>query len=109
MAGKTLAQKMQPVLRRPGMYVGQSPIKLLWYLSGMFDLEGVFSMPPGFSGDSLILSLADMFAENELENGGDYVSAVEIVLLQGDPDEKMRLICKVAGELLLKLENSQLH
>jgi hypothetical protein len=105
MTKKTLAQKMEPVLRRPGMYVGLSPVKLLWYLNGMFDLEGVLSGDPNWPGESLFISLAERFELAELENGGDYYSAVEDKLLQGKPDDSMKLVCDVAREMLARIES----
>jgi hypothetical protein len=105
MTDKTLPQKMEPVLRRPGMYVGQSPVKLCWYLSGMFDLEGIFSGRSNWRGETLFLSLADKFAIAEMENGRDYVSAVEDKLLQGDPVANSKLVCDVAREMLARIEN----
>jgi hypothetical protein len=107
MTEKTLAQKMEPILRRPGMYVGPSPIKLLWYLNGMFDLEGVFSDRSNWRGETLFISLAERFELAELENEGDYHSAVEDKLLQGKPDESMKLICDVAREMLARIERSK--
>jgi hypothetical protein len=104
MTKKTLAEKMEPVLRRPGMYVSHPPIKLLWYLNGMFDLEGVLSGNPNWKGNTLFLSLADRLNVAELERGGDYYAAVEKKLLQGNPNESEKLVCEVARELLAKFE-----
>jgi hypothetical protein len=104
MTEKTLAQKMEPVLRRPGMYVGQSPVNLFWYLSGMFDLEGVFSGRPNWHSEFLFLSLAEKLKIAEQDKEGSYSAAVEAKLLQAKPDESMKLICDVARELLAKIE-----
>lgn len=105
MRAKTLSEKMEPVLRRPGMYVGESPINLLWYLSGMFDLEGIFSGGSNWRGETLILSLADRLSQTDIEKYRGYSSAVEAKLLQCVPAEGMKLICEVARELLITIEN----
>lgn len=108
MADKTLAQKMEPVLRRPGMYVGLAPVKLLWYLSGMIDLEYQFSGGVDRSYGSLHLFLAEKFKLAELDEGGGCFSAVEAKLSEEEPNESMAVICEATKELLFKIENKLL-
>jgi hypothetical protein len=106
MADKTLSQKMEPVLRRPGMYVGLYPVKLLWYLSGMIDVECHFSHGMDRGYEPLHLFLAEKL---ELDLVDSYMLAVEATLSEEDPSESMALICEAAKELLFKIENNLMY
>jgi hypothetical protein len=105
MNNKTLAERMEPVLCRPGMYLGELPLKLLWYLSGMIDLHAIFSGNMHRNYQSLHSLIAEKLGMPEVKQAFDRHSEVETKLLETGKKESEKLICDTARELLAKIEN----
>jgi hypothetical protein len=96
----TLAQKMEPVLRRPGMYVPGSPVNLFWYLNGMFDLDLDDSDVSTRHLPHFYALMGERLGVAKGEFGAAPYEAMEVKLMQGKPDEITKLMCEVARDLL---------
>jgi hypothetical protein len=104
---RSFAEVLQPVLKRPGMYVGENPVHLYWYLEGMFEVIRWTLDSPMLLATTFGLELAEKLQPDRNEET-DYEQVVmEFLLNQGDSQLKMRFLCDVAGELLMKIDASR--